>query len=297
MVAHPDGARVLSADRYRSVVRVLWRVLFLNLAVAVAKIALGYFTGAVSILSDGFHSLTDGASNVVALIGVSAARRPPDENHPYGHRKYETMASLGILSFMILVVVEIASRALDRLQDAKPPDEVPAGIAMMLVTIAVNLLVVRYESRESRRLNSEILGVDAQHTRSDVWTSTAVLAALLGVWLGHPVLDPVAGLIVAVFIGQACWQIAKQASGTLADQIVLAEEEIRAVVESVPNVVGCEKIRTRGSRDYVFVDLHLWINGRTPLAEAHATSHVVKDRLMDRFRQIADVVIHIEPPH
>jgi cation diffusion facilitator family transporter len=79
-------------DRYSEVTRVLYRVLFLNLAVAIAKIVLGYATGAVSIVSDGFHSLTDSASNVVALVGISVARQPPDANHPYGHRKYETMA-------------------------------------------------------------------------------------------------------------------------------------------------------------------------------------------------------------
>ena len=97
-------------DRYSQVVRVLYRVLVLNLAVALVKIALGYATGAVSILSDGFHSLTDSASNVVALVGVSIARRPPDENHPYGHRKYETMASLGILVFLIVVLVQVLRR-------------------------------------------------------------------------------------------------------------------------------------------------------------------------------------------
>lgn len=300
MVAHTDGARLLGAGataRHTQVVRVLRRVLVLNLTVAIAKIALGYFTGAVSVLSDGYHSLTDAASNVTALIGVSAAQLPPDDNHPYGHRKYETMASLGILIFMILAIVEISGRALERLHAARAPDVLPAGIAMMLVTLAVNLLVVRYESRESRRLTSEILGVDARHTRSDVWTSTAVLGALCGVGLGYPLLDPLAGIIVAAFIGHACWHIAKEASGTLADQVVLAEDKIRAVVDPVPSVIGCEKIRTRGSSDHVFVDLHLWIDGRTPLADAHAISHVVKDRLMERFPQIVDVVIHIEPPH
>ncbi|HYI16633.1 MAG TPA: cation transporter, partial [Thermomicrobiales bacterium] len=92
-MAYSDRTGVLRTDRYTAVVTVLYRVLFLNLAVAIAKISLGYVTGAVSILTDGFHSLTDSASNVVALVGVSVARRPPDANHPYGHRKYETMAS------------------------------------------------------------------------------------------------------------------------------------------------------------------------------------------------------------
>ena len=286
-----------ASDRYSSVVRVLRRVLVLNLAISVAKITLGLFTGAISILSDGFHSLTDAASNVVALVGVSAARRPPDEEHPYGHRKYETMASIGILIFMVMVLIEVTWTAFTRLRNPGTPLVLPAGVGVMLATLAVNVLLVRYESSEGRRLSSEILATDATHTRSDIWTTTAVLAALFAVWLGYPVLDPLAGLVVAAFIGHACWQIAKEASGILADQIVIAEEDIRSIVESTPHVIGCEKIRTRGPADYVFVDLHLWIDGRTPLADAHAISHVVKDRLMTRFPQISDVVIHIEPPH
>ena len=302
-MADPDRARVLNeaaADaagaRYDSVVRVLYRVLFANLAVALAKIVLGYVTGAVSILSDGFHSLTDSASNVVALVGVSVARRPPDAEHPYGHRKYETMASVGILVFLIVVLVQVLSSAADRFVNGGTPRVFPEGIGLMTITLIVNLFVVSYELREGRRLRSEVLRADAKHTRSDVLTSGAVLGALLGVWLGYPILDPLAAVLVAGFIGHACWSIAQEASRILGDQIVMAESEVRAVVQSVPDVLGCEKIRTRGAADYVFLDLHLWLDGRTPLDTAHATSHVVKDRLMARFPQLADVVIHIEPP-
>jgi cation diffusion facilitator family transporter len=296
VVADSDSARVLT-DRHRSVVRVLRRVLILNLIVAIAKVSLGYFSGAVSILSDGFHSLADASSNVVALVGVSAAQRPADENHPYGHRKYETMASVAILMFMLLVLSEVARNAIAHLRAPDVPAVLPAGIITMVATLVINVFVVRYESRAGRRLRSEVLGADAKHTKSDVWTTIAVLAALTGVALGYPVLDPIAGLVVSVFIGYACWQIAREASGVLADEIVLAEEHIRSVVQSVPGVIGCEKIRTRGPADNVFVDLHLWIDARTPLGEAHALSHVVKDRLMARFPEIVDVVIHIEPPH
>jgi cation diffusion facilitator family transporter len=286
----------VSADRYIEVTAVLYRVLYLNLAVALAKIALGYYTGAVSILSDGYHSLTDSASNVVALVGVSVARRPPDANHPYGHRKYETMASLGILVFLIVVLVEVLTAAADRLVNGGTPRVFPEGIGLMTATLIVNLFVVSYELREGRRLRSEVLRADAKHTRSDVLTSGAVLGALLGVWWGYPLLDPMAALLVAGFIGQACWSIAQEASRILADEIVIAERDVRDVVQSVPGVIGCEKIRTRGSADHAFLDLHLWLDGNMPLSAAHAASHVVKDRLMARFPQLADVVIHIEPP-
>lgn len=283
-------------DRYAEVNKVLYRVLYLNLAVAMVKIVLGYYTGAVSIVSDGFHSLTDSASNVVALIGVSVARRPPDANHPYGHRKYETMASLGILVFLIVVLVEVLTAAADRFVKGGSPRVFPEGIALMAFTLIVNVWVVAYELREGRRLKSEVLRADAKHTRSDVLTTGAVLGALLGVWWGYPLLDPMAAVLVAGFIGNACWSIAQEASRILADEIVIPETDVRDVVESVPDVLGCEKIRTRGSADHAFLDLHLWLDANMSLEKAHSTSHVVKDRLMTKFPQLADVVIHIEPP-
>ena len=283
-------------ERYRQVVRVLYQVLVLNLLVAVTKIVLGTVTGAVSILSDGFHSLTDSASNVVALIGVSIARQPPDERHPYGHRKYETMASLAILLFLVIVLVQVLGAAYRGFVIGSAPRVFPEGIAVMAITLVINVFVVVFELRAARRLNSEVLRADAKHTRSDVLTSAAVLAALFGVWWGYPLLDPLAALVVAVFIGRACWDIAQEASRILADEVVMAEADIRGVVESVPEVMGCHQIRTRGSADHVFMDLHLWLDGRTPLEAAHATSHEVKDRLMKRFPQLVDVVIHIEPP-
>jgi divalent metal cation (Fe/Co/Zn/Cd) transporter len=127
-------------------------------------------------------------------------------------------------------------------------------------------------------------------------TTGAVLMALFGVWFGYPLFDPLAALLVAMFILYACWQIAQGASRILSDEIVIAEGDVRAIVQQVPGVLGCEKIRTRGTADHVFMDLHVWVDGRTPLSEAHHTSHVVKDALMDSFPHLADVVIHIEPP-
>jgi cation diffusion facilitator family transporter len=264
--------------------------------IAVAKIVLGSITGAISIVSDGYHSVSDSASNIVALIGVSVAQRPPDTNHPYGHRKYETIASIGILLFLFVVLVEVLTTAVNRLRFGGAAKVFPAGVGVMIVTLVVNVIVVVYELRAGARLNSEVLRADAMHTRSDVFTSLTVLAALLGVDAGYQWLDPIAALVVAGVIGHACWEIAQHASRILSDEVVLAEDELRQVVLSVPDVVGCHHIRTRGSADYVFLDLHIWLDPTTPLLQAHSTSHVVKDRLMTRYPQIADVVIHIEPP-
>ena len=283
-------------NRNAAVSRVLFRVLLLNLAVAGAKLVFGYATGAVSIISDGFHSLTDSASNIFALVATRAARKPPDEDHPYGHRKYETLAAAGIFVFLLLAVVEIARAALTRFSDGTAPDVTGLSFAVMLVTVAVNLVVVRYESGQARALNSELLLADSMHTRSDVMTSVAVLASLAAVKAGYPVFDPIAGIIIAAFIARAGVLIARDTSRVLSDRVVLEEDQIRDVVMSVPEVVGCHHIRSRGPTDHIFIDLHVWFRGDTPLTEAHRLSHVVKDALLDAFPHVKDAIIHIEPP-
>jgi cation diffusion facilitator family transporter len=283
-------------DRYPAVSRVLLRVLVLNVAVAVAKIVLGATTGAVSVLSDGFHSLTDGASNIVALVGVRIARQPPDTEHPYGHRKFETMASVGILLFLLLVLVQVVWAAAERVVAPVTPEINLLSFVVMGATFAINVAVVIYERRAGRRLSSEVLIADSHHTQSDLFTSLTVIAALVGVRMGVPILDPMAAMLVAAFIGHACWQIFQDTARILSDRIVIAPENIREVVSEVPQVLGCHHIRSRGSVDHVFLDLHIWMDPAMRLDAAHDISHVVKDLIMRRYPQVKDAVIHIEPP-
>jgi cation diffusion facilitator family transporter len=285
------------AGRYRGLSRVLVRVFLLNLGVALGKIGFGYFSGAVSVLSDGFHSLIDASSNVVGLIGIRAASQPPDEDHPYGHRKYETVASGAFVGFTALVMLEVLRNAVNHLRGREPAHTVTvASFAVMMVTVVVNLFVIWYESRAARRLSSEMLAADAMQTRADVWSSFTVIAALAGTRFGWSILDPLAALVVAVFIGYGGWQIFHATTGILSDRVVMLDKDVEHVVLSVPGVLGCHHIRTRGSEDHVFLDLHVWMAADMRLDEAHRISHVVKDKLMTRYPKIADAIIHIEPP-
>jgi cation diffusion facilitator family transporter len=293
-----DGARegVLISARHQEVSRVLLRVLLINLLVAGAKLALGYATGAVSVVSDGFHSLADSASNIIGLVGLRASRKPPDADHPYGHRKFETLAAGGIFMFLVLAVLEIGRAALNRFGSAEPPQVTWLSFAIMIATLAVNLAVVRYESAAGRRLKSELLLADAVHTRSDVFATIGVLFSLGAVWAGYPILDPLGGIAIAILIAHTSYEIARDTTGILADRVVIDEEDIRQTVMAVPGVLGCHNIRTRGPFDHVFLDAHVWFPADSPLRDAHLLSHIVKDRLMERFPQIADAIIHIEPP-
>jgi cation diffusion facilitator family transporter len=302
-VACTFGAHLLTlghaatvTGRYKAVADVLLKVLFLNLAVAATKLVLGYVTGAVSVVSDGLHSLTDSFSNVAALLGVRIARKPPDVDHPYGHRKFETMAAAAIATFLLVVMIEVGRTAWQRFVHGGGPTVSGLSFAIMLATMAVNLVVTVYERRAGARLSSEVLLADALHTRSDVLTSLTVIAALAGSALGYPVLDSIAAFVVVGFIGYAAWEIVKSTSDILADRVMIPERDVRSIVMEVPAVMGCHAIRTRGSTDFVFLDLHIWMAPETPLDVAHAISHQVKDRLMARFPQIGDAIIHIEPP-
>lgn len=292
-----NGNDEFDDGRYQAIARVLVRVFVLNLAVALAKIAFGYITGAVSVLSDGFHSLIDASSNVVGLIGIRAASQPPDEDHPYGHRKFETVASGAFVGFTALVMLEVLRNAFNHLRGREPQPAIsPASFVVMLITIAVNLFVIWYESREAKRLSSEMLTADALQTRADVWSSLTVIAALAGTRLGFPLLDPLAALVVAVFIGYGGWQIFHATTGILSDRSVMHDKDVEAVVMTVPGVLGCHHIRTRGPEDHVFLDLHVWMPADMRLDDAHHLSHVVKDKLMARYPRIVDAIIHLEPP-
>jgi cation diffusion facilitator family transporter len=282
--------------RFRSVRSVLASVLVLNLVLASAKIVLGYATGALSILSDGFHSLTDAAANVVGLVGLAAARRPPDADHPYGHRKYETLAASAITVFLVIAAIEVLRRAFDHLTGAiRLPTFSTSSFALMIGTLAINLIVILYESREAKRHASELLLADAVDRRGDLWASLTVVTALVGVHAGLPLLDPLGALVVVALMSHAGYRVAAKTMHILSDRVVISEAAIEQVVMSVPGVIGCHQIRTRGAADHVFLDLHLWLSPDMPLLDAHRLSHVVKDRLMTHYHQLADVLIHIEP--
>src|SRR5215470_13786407 len=152
--------------RLTQIARILWATLWLNLIVALAKLVYGYRSGALAISADGLHSLLDSASNVVALVGLAVSRRPPDANHPYGHRKYETVAALGIVAMLLLGCQEIVTAALERLQHPRVPDVTPLGFVILGLTLTINLTVAWVERREGERLGSELLLSDSAHTSS-----------------------------------------------------------------------------------------------------------------------------------
>jgi cation diffusion facilitator family transporter len=245
--------------------------------------------------ADGLHSLFDGASNVIALVGIALARRPPDAHHPYGHRKYETFAALGIVMMLMIACWEIATAALERLLHPRAPEITAAGFWVIGATLAVNSGVAWFERREGRRLKSVILQSDAAHTASDVLVSLIVLASFLATRWRIAWADGVAAAVVVAFIVRAALDILKATFATLADERRIPPAEIEAEAVAEPYVREAHNVRSRGPEDDVHIDLHILVDPQMPIADAHAIGHRVESRLRRRWPEVSDVVVHVEP--
>ena len=284
-------------ERYRRIRNVLWVVLFLNLAVAAAKLAYGLVSHSAAMEADGFHSMFDGASNVIGLVGMWFASRPADDEHPYGHAKYETFAAALIGVLLVFAGYTVGKGAIDSLFGrGVPTDVTTVSFVIMLGTLAVNILVTTWERRSGRRLGSEVLVADASHTLSDVIVSLGVIASLVIVKLDWEQADGIVALLVAVIILRTAWGILRGVIHTLGDAARLPADDVAAVACSVPGVVGCHAVRTRGPEAQVYVDLHVQVAPGATVEEGHAIVHQVEEALRLQYGQITDVVVHLEPP-
>ncbi len=274
--------------------RTLILVLILNLAVAAAKLIVGGISRSISMVADGFHSLTDTASNVVGLIGIAVATKPPDEDHPYGHRKFETLAALLIGGLLAATAWQVLESCFDRLRTGTEPEVSRLSFGVMGVTIVVNLAVAFFEKQRGKRLQSQVLTADAEHTRSDVLSSLAVVASLVATRLGFPQLDVIAALLITCVIAWAAFKILRQEGMLLADTALYPAERVRQVALSVSGVVSVHKIRSRGGARGGHADLHVQLRGELRLDEAHEIGHRVADRLREELG-LRDVLVHVEP--
>jgi len=285
-----------SLERIHSIRRVLWIVLFLNLGVAFAKIGWGLVSGSAAMQADGFHSLFDGTSNVVGLVGMSLAARPADSDHPYGHGKYETYASAIIGAMLLLAAYRIGQSAIGQLMGSvTAPTVTTMSFVIMLGTLGINVAITTWEARVGRRLGSEILIADASHTRSDVLVSLGVILSLVLVRLGFTKADPIVALLVALAIVYTAWGVFKQASATLSDSARISPSDICTVVLGCAGVLGAHHVRTRGSEAEVYVDLHVQVDASRSVADGHEIAENVERCIVDNFPTVVDVIVHLEP--
>ena len=284
------------AKSMQKVKNVLWLLLVANLTVAAVKIIAGQLIQSASLTADGFHSLTDGVSNVVGLIGIWFAAQPIDENHPYGHRKYEFLTGLFIGFMLLLIAGIVLYEAGSKFFNPTIPAVSLSSLVALVATLCVNIFVCLYEYRQGKYLNSSILIADSLHTRSDVYVSISVLFTLLGIKYGlPPIIDPIASLIVAGFIIKAALGIIRSTSEVLVDAAVADSEVIRNIALCFEEVRGVHDIRSRGTDQDLYIDMHVLIDPDMGIAASHELSHAVEQKICQELNVRARVMIHMEP--
>lgn len=283
-------------NNYKQVKWVLWVILIANMAVAVLKMTIGTMINSASMTADGFHSLTDGTSNIVGLIGISIASKPIDEDHPYGHTKYETITGLFICGMLFFIGAKIIYSSFLRFLHPSTPQVNTESLIVMVVTLIVNFFVCTYEFRKGKSLDSLILISDSAHTRSDIYVSIGVLAALIGIKIGlPPIIDPIASIIVAFFILHAALEIFQETNGILVDKVAIDEELIKQKAMRFDHVCNVHKIRSRGSLANLYIDMHVMVDPEMSVAESHHLIHEIEIRIREEVNETAQVIVHIEP--
>ncbi len=270
-------------------------VFLLNILLAFAKTVGGGLIQSVSMQADGIHSFLDAASSAVAILAIWVASHPPDDGHPYGHRKVETFASLCISVFLFLSCLGIINESYRRWMGETPPEPAAAGFVLMLVSMAVNLAVSRWEREAGRLYKSEVMIADALHTQSDIWSSFAVIISLAAARAGYPVVDPIVAVVIAAIIGKAGACILWESSKVLTDASRIRPQEIETLVGTLEGIALCHKVRTRGSMGHVYVDLHIHVAPDMRMDAAHILAHQAESAIMEKFTEVAEVVVHLEP--
>ncbi len=277
--------------------RVLIIVLILNLAVAAAKAIFGIIAGSVSMVADALHSGFDSFSNIVGIIAIYLAGKPPDPEHPYGHGKIETLGTLIIGAMLLLTAAGISYEGYQRLISPVTPDITTITVGVMVGTLLTNIVVSTYERRKGEEYQSQILIADSLQTRGDIFVSLAVLGGFLAIRLGYPAADPVIAFAIALLIARMGLGILNEAAQVLIDSMNLPCDPalVHTVMMNTPGVIGYHDFRCRGKPGEIFADIHITVDPTLSVTRAHAISEDVERRLKEAVPGLAEVVVHIEP--
>jgi len=275
--------------------RVFIGLLLANVAVVGAKLAVGIESGSLAILGSAVDSCVDALNNVLALIVVRVAAKEPDEDHPYGHGKFETLGALAIVGFLSISCFELVRGAVNHLLSGSHRVDInDLQLAILTLTLGVNVVITWYEQRRGIELGSELLVADAAHTRADVFITVGVLAGVLLTRHGWWWIDSAIAIVVALVIVAVAYRILARTVPVLVDQRALPTGEIQQTAQAVPGVKGAYGIRSRGPSDLRYAEVTIAVDRNANVESAHAIADEVEERLK-RDLQFHEVTVHVEP--
>jgi cation diffusion facilitator family transporter len=282
--------------RSAGVRRALFFVLLLNALSVALKLGVGARTGALTVLGAALESGLDMLSNGVGILAVSVAARAPDDDHPYGHEKFETLGTLGIVAFLAITCFELLRRSVDELSGVHvaPTAGLLDGI-ILVVSLGVNAFVVSYERRRGRALGSDLLLADAAHTASDILVTALAIASLVLTHLGYVRADALLGMLVALIICWSGYQILRGSIPILVDARAVDAGRLVSIVSTIPGVIGVRAARSRRTASgRLFAEVTILVDGSTSVSDAHDFTDEV-ERAIARELGTAEAIVHVEP--
>lgn len=268
-----------------------------NTTLVLLKLAIGIYVGAVSLISEALHSGVDLIAALIAFWAVRKSVMPPDMQHDYGHGKFENLSAAVEALLIVAAALGILYESVSKFGESAVPEFLEYGIAIMCISIVINLIVSRRLISVAQQTGSQALEADGLHLQSDIWTSVGVLAGLALMKItGIALLDPLIAVFVAGIIFRAGWHMIRDSVLELTDASLPADEEARIMflIESVPEVRECHCLRTRRSGSYKMLDVHVLFEGAMPLARVHAICDEVEKKIRREFGTF-DIMIHPEP--
>ncbi|MEZ5478833.1 MAG: cation diffusion facilitator family transporter [Thiolinea sp.] len=269
----------------------------INTVLAVAQLIGGFMTGSQALMADGFHTLSDLASDFVVLFAAHHAHKEADDNHPYGHGRIETVATVVLGLMLAGVAVGIFMQAWGRLFADNVQSPHPWALAFAALAIFSKEALFHYTMRTAKRVRSRLLEANAWHHRSDVVSSLVVLLGIAGTQLGFIWLDGAAAVVVAVMILYMAGRMILDSTLELVDTGVDAEqaEEVQQFMAGLSGVESVHMLRTRRVGGAVFADAHIQVNSHISVSEGHHVAEYVMQQLKTRFPEFSDVTVHIDP--
>ena len=270
-----------------------------NAALSLFKLLAGVLAHSGAMISDAVHSASDVLSSFIVIIGVKLSVRAPDREHPYGHERFECVAAIVLSVVLAVTGLLIGYKAVGSIDSRDQTQTVPGLLALVaaVVSIAVKEAMYWYTRYYGKRLNSTSLMANAWHHRSDALSSVGALIGIAGARLGHPVMEPLASLVICVFILKAAYDIFRDAMGKMVDRACDAETEkkIADCVLEQKEVLGIDRLQTREFGSRIYVDLEIRLDGTLSLREAHAIAEQVHDRIEQAFPSIKHIMVHVNP--
>lgn len=294
----PDqGAEHVNAERFAAAQQCTWVSVAVNLLLTVLQLVVGYFGRSQALVADGLHSLSDLLSDFLVLVANRQGSRHADADHPYGHARFETAATLLLGSALAILGVSLIVAAGLRLQHPQEFQQVhPATLWVALLTLLAKEGLFRYLMAVAKRVRSQLLAANAWHSRSDAASSLVVLAGIGGNLLGYTFLDLVAAAVVGMMIARMGGKLAWEALAELTDTGLAAEEveAIRRTLLGTSGVRGLHELRTRKMADNALVDAHILVNPKISVSEGHHIAESARQAVLKQ-HHVMDVMVHIDP--